>query len=190
MTPTARVVAVSMAVVILATLVVLVWRDVRDVGCAAGRCIVVEDDDETSPLGVQNVGHVTANGYASICRVVVRRRAGVWFSGATVPSTGDVTILDGALGRIRRCTGELEHTRAIIDLNPDDYAWAIPGEGNVFVPFDSNDVATLEDGASARAVIEEDADGAHLEDRYCVVLATRGERADARCGVRIGNAFQ
>jgi hypothetical protein len=187
-----RAIQISIALVVLAALVVLVRRDVVESDCPTGTCIVVEGDDDTSRLGVTNVGHVTANGYSSVCRLVVRRPdgpSGVGFRGATVASPGYLTILDGAVGRVRKCSGDPQRARAVIDLNPAAYAWAIPEPGHVFVPFDDEWGTMLPDYSFAEAMVGHDGSGRRIEGSYCIVTGHHGGATDTQCDVHVGDSF-
>jgi hypothetical protein len=167
-------------------------HDATDDACRGGTCITIEDDDGESALGVSDVGHMTVNGLRSLCRLVVRRPASLsvaGFEGVTVASPEDVTILDGALGKVQRCSTHGGHMRAVILLNPASYAWAVPDRGNVFIPFSRDEESTLGGDSSARAIVDSDANGSRLGGHYCIVYWQHGTTQKVQCDVHIGDTF-
>jgi hypothetical protein len=178
--------------VLLAAVVVINRHRAPEDGCASGRCVVVEDDDGHRALGVRDHGHLTANGYHPVCQIVVRRPGAseqAAFEALTIPSSDGIIIVDGAVAKVRRCSLQDSGPRAVLELNPAAYAWAIPDQGDVFIPFDHNPAAWLDDGAHARAVIEQDASGSSEEGRYCVVSGASGDPGEVRCGLHVGDNF-
>jgi hypothetical protein len=134
----------------------------------------------------------TLDGHVTMCRIVVRRpgsSSAVGFHGATLARTGEVTILDGALGKLQRCSGDPGHEHAVVLLDPMEYAWAIPAKGNLFIPFDETGETTLADGWFARARIDFDENGRSQPGHSCVVFGQHSHGEDIRCDVHVGDSF-
>lgn len=157
----------------------------------AARCLTLDDDDDANALGVRQVGRPTLGGYEGLCQIVVRRTDGpsaAGFVGAAVARQGEITILDGAIGKVEHCSDDARHARAVLLLDPPGYAWAIPAPGNLFVPFDIGEGTTLSDHSFARASEQHDADNSPIPGRYCVTAGYQ-DRAETHCDLRIGDAF-
>jgi hypothetical protein len=163
--------------------------------CSTGTCIVVEGDAEGAALTVVDVGSATLTQHYARCRLGVNRPdgpGGIGFKASTSPSTGEITILDGALGKVLRCENEDGRVRAVLQLNPPEYAWAVPAPGHVFVPFDDDTWgARLPDFSFARARAKDlDPRGVPVEGSgYCITSGYTGATT-TRCDVQVGDTFR
>lgn len=170
-----------------------VEREADDATCPAGStCIAVEDDDGEGPLGVSDVGHPTLNEFVSICRLAVRRAGTpttLGFESATDARPRHLTILDGRVAEVVRCWSAGGHARAVLRVNPDSYAWAVPEPGDVFIPFDEDERTMLSDGGYARAFVERDASYART-GRICAIVGPSEAQAAVLCGLHVGDTFQ
>jgi hypothetical protein len=182
----------------LATAIVTINRDgVPEGECVAGKCLVVVDDDGASALGVLSEDRRIPSWRWSLCTLVVRHEAtagSVGYVAKFAVATGEVFFLDGALGTLRACEGDLGGGRAVIDLNPPAYAWATPHDGAVPIPFgDRGELTTLDDYSTAAAQVARDGRGDPVQGRFCVFATPPGPAMrpeDGRhCGVKIGDTF-
>ena len=153
--------------------------------CARSRCVTVEDDDGTSPLGVVEDGRGTNGGYVVMCRLVVRRPArgsAPGFTSETVAQAGQVTILDGTLAEVVRCEHANGHTVAVLRMDPPEHLWAVPDPASVFVPLEVTSTR-LEDGARLHAGIT------YADGNVCLAIARPGDEERHHCDLRVGDTF-